>query len=72
MLLQLPGTLPFAGIKPHTGKVLDELITQLSKPTFGSASDSGSVVSTNLGKEEQAPSIGKLRFMKSGRVIMRI
>lgn len=71
ILLQLPGTLPFAGIKPHTGKVLDELITQMAKPGYGGESDSGSAVSTNL-KEQQAPTIGKLRVMKSGRVIMRI
>lgn len=31
VLFQLPGTLPFADIKPHTGNALEEIIAKLSK-----------------------------------------
>jgi hypothetical protein len=30
ILLQLPGTLPFADIKPHTGKVLEQMLEKLA------------------------------------------
>ena len=34
LLLQLPGTLPFAEIKPHTATALEEMIHRLSDPTL--------------------------------------
>ena len=30
LLLQLPGTLPFAEVKPHTATALEEMIDRLS------------------------------------------
>ena len=34
LLLQLPGTLPFAELKPHTATALEEMIHRLSDPTL--------------------------------------
>ena len=33
LLLQLPGTLPFAEVKPHTATALEEMIHRLSDPS---------------------------------------
>jgi hypothetical protein len=48
-------------------------ISRQNKGHLESDQESGSVsnVSTNL-KEEEPPRIGKLRFLKSGKVVMRI
>ena len=31
LLVQLPGTLPFGGVKPHTATALDEIIEQMAE-----------------------------------------
>ena len=77
LLLQLPGTLPFAEVKPHTAKALEEMIDRLSETESRQArrnpedSMNDDSLSNNLGGQE-APKIGKLRIHKSGKVVMRI
>ena len=53
-LIQLPGTLPIAEVKPHQINALEAILEKITS------------------KDISAGSIGKLRFMKSGKVVLRL
>ena len=79
ILLQLPGTLPFAEVKPHTATALQEMIERLSDqaapPISKEDQSMDSSINNGLPKNDQqttAPKIGKLRIHKSGKVVMRL
>ena len=82
-MVQLPGTLPFKDVKPHSSDAMEDLVQLFSDRHHRGKterSDGNSVDQSNeemdLGKEDEdyiePPRIGKLRVMKSGRVVMRI
>ena len=78
MLLQLPGTLPFAEVKPHTATALEEMIDRLSEKSTappGVTENPSELLSDNdMSGAEAAkpPKIGKLRIHKSGKVVLRL
>ena len=69
--MQLPGTLPFEGIKPHSGNALEELLSMAGNSTTASAAGDEES-SENNAEVVDPPTIGKLRVMKSGKVVLRI
>ena len=79
ILVQLPGTLPFKEVTPHASNALEDMIEMLSsgapagKSAFGQLSSEGeNIGEDNAGMVAEPPKIGKLRVMKSGKVIMRL
>ena len=71
LLMQLPGTLPFTEIKPHAKNALEDILERLNNeqqapPSYGENAEDEEM------NGHEAPRIGKLRFMKSGKVVMRI
>ena len=78
ILVQLPGTLPFSEIKPHATNALEDMIEMLSADAKVSrhighlSSDGENIEEDNLNTDVHPPKIGKLRVMKSGKIVMRI
>ena len=79
ILMQLPGTLPFSQIKPHKANALEDMIELLSqeappgKAAFNQLySDGENAEEDQSMRSAEPPKIGKLRIMKSGKVVMRI
>ena len=74
ILLQLPGTLPFNEIKPHAKNGLEEILERLSlDEQVPPGYDQNGLIATGVeASGQEPPKIGKLRIMKSGKVVMRI
>lgn len=76
----MPGTLPFRDVKPHSSQCFEDLIEQLSvkrqrdreDPEEDEYGESGRMDDIDATEDTSPPVIGKLRLMKSGRVVMRI
>lgn len=69
ILIQLPGTLPFAEVKPHQSSTLNDLLDRIVRKQTTTNSDSSE---RDLDEKSELPKIGKLVVMKSGKVCLRI
>ena len=70
----MPGTLPFAELEPHKATALEDMIHRLSKdrPDVNSSNEDMMQQDGGGAMTQEAPKIGKLRFLKSGKVVMRL